>query len=409
MSFLRRRAWITLLALVVLLAPLTALAQDAAVRIDGSRIVADLVAPLSDAYAEEAGVDISLEISGTNSGLARLCNGEIDIANAARPITSDEAALCADNDVEWVEVLMGYDALAVIANPTFARTECLPFSDLSALMGPSATETIINLQSISPIYDNIDFVLYAPASDTTTYNLLDELLPGDGLRSDLNTQESVDDLITLVADDVAGLGVAPLSAVLASDAAVNTIALDDLSGAGCIPASEETLTDGTYPGARGLFLYVNAASLENEAVTGLMDALLNADAQATVAEMGFSPLGDDVLSAMQTNVADSVTGRTVSEGEPLYSIPLDVEGTVLVDTAATAFGAAESVTNQFSGAYSTAAVNLTGFGNSATYRKLCAGESDLGFVTRAATGDELAACEDNGVALWEARWAIRPW
>ena len=55
MGLLRRQAWMGLLALVILLAPLAVQAQDDAVRIDGSRIVASLVDPVATAYTADTG------------------------------------------------------------------------------------------------------------------------------------------------------------------------------------------------------------------------------------------------------------------------------------------------------------------------------------------------------------------
>jgi len=65
MPLLRRQAYLGLLVVVIALTPLAVLAQDTPIRIDGSRIVADIVEPVSAA----AGVEISLEISGTGTGL----------------------------------------------------------------------------------------------------------------------------------------------------------------------------------------------------------------------------------------------------------------------------------------------------------------------------------------------------
>ena len=230
MNFLRRQARLGLLALLILSAPLATLAQEGeAIRLDGSRIVSAVVGPLSEAYAEATGASVSLEISGTSSGLDRLCNNEIDIALAAEPMTRAQEQACAENDVEWVEVLVGYDALAIIANPTFAYVECLSLGQLSTLLGPAATGTVTTWGQVSPQWESPTLEFYAPTTDNSTYNLLDELLPGDGLRSDLNTQEDPGELVSLVAEDVAGVGFAPLSAVTASEAEVLTIALDGMA------------------------------------------------------------------------------------------------------------------------------------------------------------------------------------
>ncbi len=400
MNFLRRQA-ISLLALLMLTAPLTILAQGDAVHIDGSRIVASIVEPISETYAEETGIDIRLEISGTSSGLGRLCNSEIDIAIAARAITSEEAQACADNDIAWVEVPLGFDAVAVITNPASDFAQCLTFTELLTLLGPSATDSITAWNQIRTRWQADPFVLYAPPASDTTHNLLDELLPGDGLRTDLNTQDSAAAVITAIAEDPAGLGFAPLSVVLASDAAINILQLDNLSGNGCVTPERTTVEDGTYPGARGLYLYVNAASLEREAVAGLVNRLLSEDGQTAVDQSGFVTLSTRTATRARANVADGVTGRAFSQVEALFTIPLDVSGSLTAENAAAAYQALDNVTDDFTGAYTYVTVNKTAFGNAAAYRKLCNGEAELAAVTRPATDEEAALCQENGVNLWE--------
>ncbi len=402
MNLLRRQARLGLLALLIMIAPLTVLAQnEETIRIDGSRIVAGIVEPLSEAYAEETGANIDLEISGTSSGITRLCAGDIDIATAARPITRAEADACAENGVEWVEVLLGYDALAVIANPLFSFAECLTLGDLSTVMGPGAANTVTNWSQVRSQWEATPFVIYAPPTSDTTFNLLDTLLPGDGLRSDLNTQENIDDLINLVAEDVAGIGFAPLSAVMASDANVLIIALDDLSGNGCVMPEQSTLENNTYPAARGLYLYVNADSLEQDTVSGLVNFILGDAGREAIADNGFVTLSDSLAEQVQTNVADRVTGRQFSKGEPLYTIALDVSGSVTAETSPAAFQVLDNVSDELTGAYTGIESTVTAFGNPAAYRKLCNGEVDLASVTRTPTEEEAGVCEENGVSLWE--------
>ncbi len=401
MNYLRRQAWISLLALLILIVPLTVLAQEDTVRLDGSRIVAGIVEPLVDTYTEANAVDASLEISGTNSGLARLCNGEIDIANAARPITEAEEQACADNDIEWVEVQLGYDVVALVTNPANTFAECLNFSQLSTLLVPSATGGITAWNQVNPDWSPDPFVLAAPPVDDTTYNLLDELLPGDGLRTDLATQDSAAAVISAMSEDPAGLGFAPLTAVLDAESELQLIALDDLSGAGCVTPTQGAVEDGDYPGARGLYFYVNAASLEREAVSGLVNAVLGEDGQAAIAGAGFLAPSSALLDEISSNVADGITGRAFSPSEPLYTIPLDVSGNVTAQTAAAAYQVLNTVTTAFSQDYGFTTVTTDALGNPAAFSRLCSGEAELGAVTRAATDEETALCEENSISLWE--------
>ncbi len=46
---------------------------------------------------------------GTGDGFARFCNGETDISDASRAIKDEEAATCAENGIEYVELKIAFD------------------------------------------------------------------------------------------------------------------------------------------------------------------------------------------------------------------------------------------------------------------------------------------------------------
>lgn len=402
MSYFRRSAMLGLLALLVTVAPLTALAQGDAIRIDGSRIVASITEPISSTYAEETGATVNFEISGTGSGLDRLCNGEIDIANAASPISRAEALACENNNIEWVEVLLAYDAVAIVTNPSNSFAQCLTLGEVTTLFGPSATGAVMDWSQVRPNWEAVRFELYAPASSSSVYNLLDSLLPGDGLRTDFSAEESAEAALAMVAGDVAGLAIVPLNTVLQSEANVMAVALDDLSGNGCVTPEAATVEDGTYVGARSLYAYVNAESLARDEVKGLVEALASDDAHAVAADNGFMAPGANADKVREI-IADGLTGRQFSFNEPLYAIPLDLTGTVSTQSAAAAYRPLNAVGNAFTAAYTGATIDAVALGNAAAYRDLCSGAVDIGGVTRSASDSEAAVCADNNVALWEVQ------
>ena len=213
MNFPRRQALFCLLALTILAAPLLVLAQQETILVRGSQLVSTVVGPLSDAYQGQSGAAVTVEITGTDTGLADLCSGEIDIAMAARPITRAEEAACAENDVQWVEVPLGSNALVVIANPAFTFVDCLTFPQLAALWGPSAANTTTIWDQINPDWGAMSFVPYAPPQGSAAYGLLDDLLPGDGLRADATIEGDPQTLVSRVTEDVAGVGLVPWNAV----------------------------------------------------------------------------------------------------------------------------------------------------------------------------------------------------
>ena len=64
--------------------------------------------------AENAGFDFTVEGPGTGDGFAQFCAGELDIADASRPISEEEVALCADGGVEYQELKVAIDGIAVM-------------------------------------------------------------------------------------------------------------------------------------------------------------------------------------------------------------------------------------------------------------------------------------------------------
>ena len=85
--------------------------------IDGS----STVAPISSAVAEEffrenRNVNIAIGISGTGGGFKKFAVGEIDIANASRKIKEKEAKEAKKNGVEYIELQVALDGIAVVVN-----------------------------------------------------------------------------------------------------------------------------------------------------------------------------------------------------------------------------------------------------------------------------------------------------
>ncbi len=77
------------------------------------------VEPISSLVAEgfsgaNTGVSVSVDGPGTGDGFELFCGGETDISDASRPIEDEEAAACEEAGIEYVELKIGIDGIAVI-------------------------------------------------------------------------------------------------------------------------------------------------------------------------------------------------------------------------------------------------------------------------------------------------------
>ena len=72
------------------------------------------VEPISQCVLEQSGFSGSVEGPGTGDGFQRFCNGETDISDASRAIKDEEANTCAENGIEYTELKVAIDGIAVM-------------------------------------------------------------------------------------------------------------------------------------------------------------------------------------------------------------------------------------------------------------------------------------------------------
>ncbi|HRA98760.1 MAG TPA: substrate-binding domain-containing protein, partial [Nitrospira sp.] len=72
-------------------------AQSNVVKIDGSSTVYPITEAVAEEFqkAEKNAIKVTVGISGTGGGFKKFCRGEIDIADASRPILKKEMEACA--------------------------------------------------------------------------------------------------------------------------------------------------------------------------------------------------------------------------------------------------------------------------------------------------------------------------
>src|SRR5215213_3865180 len=71
------------------------------ITVDGSSTVGPWTTAAAEMYRKvQPKVRITVGISGTGGGFEKFCRGEIDLANASRPIKSAEYANCRENGVK---------------------------------------------------------------------------------------------------------------------------------------------------------------------------------------------------------------------------------------------------------------------------------------------------------------------
>ena len=268
------------------------------VRIDGS----STVFPISEAVAEEfrnagGNVRVTVGISGTGGGFQRFCRGETDIADASRPIKAVEEEACAAAGVEFVELPIAYDGLAVVVHPSNTWAASMTVAELNRLWSPSAEGTIVRWNQIRPEWPDQEIHLFGAGVDSGTFDYFTEAINGaeGASRGDYTSSEDDNVLVQGVSRDEGALGYFGFAYYIENSDTLKIVAIDDendANGAGPIAPSPASVGDGLYqPLSRPLFIYVSVASLSRPDVDAFVRYYLE-QAPALVPDVGYLALTD---------------------------------------------------------------------------------------------------------------------
>jgi len=271
---------------------------------DGSSTVGPFTTKAAEDWKAAGGSDVTVGISGTGGGFERFCAGETDISNASRAIKDEEAAICAENGVEYVELQVATDALTNVVSSENDWATCVTLEQLNAIWKPGSK--VSNWNQVDPSYPDVPLKLYGAGTDSGTFDYFTDVINGEegASRSDFSATE--DDNVTVlgVSGDRGALGYFGFSYFEENQDTLQALEVD--GGGGCVPPSVETAQDGSYtPLARPLFMYVKTNSLAD--TEGLADFVRYAlENEQTIAEQAqFVPLSQEQIDEQLQKLEDA--------------------------------------------------------------------------------------------------------
>ena len=225
-------------------APSTATAQEL-VQIDGS----STVYPITEAMAEEfqkaskGKYRVTVGISGTGGGFKKFCRGETDIANASRPIKESEREACREAGIEFIELPVALDALAVTVNPQNDWVDHLTVEELKKIWAPEAQGEVTSWSQVREGFPDRPLHLYGPGVDSGTYDYFTEAVVGEegASRGDFTASEDDNVLVQGIANDPNALGFFGYAYYEENQNRLKALAID--GGDGCVePGRGSTFT-----------------------------------------------------------------------------------------------------------------------------------------------------------------------
>jgi phosphate transport system substrate-binding protein len=230
------------------------------ISVDGS----STVYPITEAVAEEfrrdfRDVKVTVGLSGTGGGFKKFGRGEIDINDASRPIKKNEDSVCKANNINFLELKVAYDGLAVVVSPENTWCKDMTIAELKMLWEPAAQGKIMRWNQIRKDWPNEEIHLFGAGVESGTYDYFTEVVVGKShsSRGDYTASEDDNVLVQGIKSDKDALGFFGLAYFTENQDKLRLVGIDN--GKGPVLPSEETVRNKNYsPLGRPLFIYISS-------------------------------------------------------------------------------------------------------------------------------------------------------
>jgi phosphate transport system substrate-binding protein len=259
---------------------LVALVATQAQKIKGS----DTVLPLSQQEAESymksnSAASVTVTGGGSGVGISALLEGSTDIAQASRRIKFDEKQKLQVSGRSVKEVIIAYDALAVVVHPSNPVTN-LTREQLEGIF----TGRITNWKELGG--PDLKIVPYARETSSGTYEFFKEsVLKNRNYMNGIMSMPATGAIIQSISQTKGGIGYVGL-AYLNNNVKPIHVSYDN--GKTYTAPTVENAKNETYPIVRPLFYYY-VAGVEKQ-VKPFIDYVLSFAGQEIVKKIGFVPV-----------------------------------------------------------------------------------------------------------------------
>ena len=293
--------------------------RTAGIKIDGSSTVFVLTEAVAEEFSKAGhGARITVGQSGTGGGFQKFCRGETDIQNASRPIRTVETTECAANGIEFFEIPVAYDGIAVVVHPRATWVDQMTVAELKTLWAPEAQGRIKRWSQVRPGWPDREIHLFGAGVDSGTFDYFTEAVTGQARasRGDFTSSEDDNVLVQGVEGDELALGFLPFAYYRENQHRLRLVPIDDgnaANGTAAVAPSLETIRTGSYqPLSRPLFIYATSGAVARQPVQQFLDFYI-AQVGPLADEVGYVQLGDEGYRLVAEHFARRQPGTLFDE------------------------------------------------------------------------------------------------
>ena len=230
------------------------------IEIKGSDTEVNVASRLAeDFYKTNATFNISISGGGSGLGIASLMNGEADIANSSRPMTTEETALLKKRKIECDTFAFAEDAVAFVVSATFP-VDSLTIDQLANILSGKFK----NWSSVTGTQLPIN--VYGRQSNSGTYEFVKGKL-NISYTKQAKEMNGNAQIIEGIKVDKSGIGYVGAGYVMNKDAAdglgVKVLKIASLEGTKAIsPLDERAIAERKYFFQRPLYQFIRRESVK---------------------------------------------------------------------------------------------------------------------------------------------------
>ncbi len=266
-----------IVSLVAILCSLTC--PTYAQRVKGSDTVLPLTQTLSEIYMNKhPEATITVTGGGSGVGISALLDGTTDIAMASRRIKFSEKMKLKQSQHEPCEVVVAYDALAVIVNPENPVKQ-LTREQLEAIFRGKIT----NWKEVGG--EDAKIIVYSRETSSGTYEFFKEsVLHNKNYMSGVLSMPATGAIIQSVSQTRGAIGYVGLAYL---NPMIKALAVSYDGGKNYVYPTVESAVKKEYPVVRPLYYYYDKAN--EAAVLPFIQYIESAEGQAETLKLGFIP------------------------------------------------------------------------------------------------------------------------
>ncbi|WP_226007730.1 phosphate ABC transporter substrate-binding protein PstS family protein [Natrinema salinisoli] len=261
--------------------------------VTGSSTVFPVSDTLAEAFMDENdGVNVTTDSTGTGGGFSNnFCPGDSDINGASRPIQDEEVDTCNENGVEPIEFQIGADAVTMAVHND-SPVDCVTYDELAQIWSEDGAETWSDVNSDWP---DEEIERYGPPSTSGTFDWFRNNVIGDSGShvTQYEKTENDNELVQGISSSENAIGYFGYAYYRENEDELKALEIKESEDDECTEPSLDAASDGTYPMARPLYIYVSEESLDREPVYDFVEFYIEQSSTDTITDVGYVPANDE--------------------------------------------------------------------------------------------------------------------